>query len=80
MLDEMPYGEFVEIEGENLEQIQSVAAKLHLVWDATIDRSYTALFERVRQKLTLSSNDLSFKNFNGIQVTADLLGVQPADR
>src|ERR1044071_8914017 len=30
MLDELPYGNFVEIEGENVEEIQRVAGKLDL--------------------------------------------------
>jgi adenylate cyclase class 2 len=39
MLDELPYGNFVEIEGETEETIQALSRKLHLNWDATIARS-----------------------------------------
>src|SRR5215212_6792064 len=45
MLDELPYGKFLEIEGETVEQIQAVSAKLDLTWDTAIGTSYTALFE-----------------------------------
>lgn len=79
MLDELPYGDFVEIEGETAEQIEAVAAKLDLDWGAAIDRSYTALFEYIRKTMHLSFTELAFENFKGIQVTPDHLDVQPAD-
>jgi adenylate cyclase class 2 len=79
MLDELPYGNFVEIEGENVEQIQAVAAKLNLDWNAAIETSYTGLFENVKKALELPFPDISFQNFEGIRVTPDHLRVQPAD-
>jgi len=79
MLDELPYGDFVEIEGETLDQIQAVAVKLNLDWNAAIETSYTGLFENVRKALKLSFQDILFKNFEGIQVTSDHLGVRAAD-
>ena len=79
MLDELPYGDFVEIEGETAEQIQTVAAKLDLDWNAAVARSYTALFEYIRKTMRLSFTELAFENFKGIQVAPDQLNVQPAD-
>jgi adenylate cyclase, class 2 len=79
MLDELPYGNFVEIEGETEETIQVLAEKLDLDWDATIERSYSALFEQVQKSLNLSFRDLSFENFAGIKVDVTHLGVRPAD-
>jgi adenylate cyclase class 2 len=79
MLDELPYGDFVEIEGETAEQIEAIATKLDLDWGAAIDRSYTALFEYIRKTMRLSFTDLAFENFKGIQVAPDQLDVQPAD-
>lgn len=79
MLDEMPYGNFLEIEGETVEQIQSLAAKLHLNWDAAVPSSYTALFENLRRKMQLSFQDISFENFRDIQVTPTDLNVRLAD-
>ena len=79
MLDELPYGDFVEIEGETVEQIQVVAEKLNLNWDTTIGTSYTTLFDNVRHVLQLSFQDLSFENFEGIQVSSEHLRVRPAD-
>ncbi|SRR6266498_1780069 len=80
MLDELPYGDFVEIEGETEEQIQAVSKKLNLDWNAAIETSYTGLFENVKKLLRLSFQDLSFKNFEGIKVASDQLNVRAADK
>ena len=79
MLDELPYGNFVEIEGETIESIRQVSGALHLKWNAAIGTSYSALFKRVSQTLNLSFQDLSFEKFAGIQVSSADLGVQVAD-
>jgi adenylate cyclase class 2 len=79
MLDELPYGNFVEIEGETVESIQSVSVTLNLDWDTAVATSYFALFERARQSLDLSLQDLSFENFAGIHVTPAHLSVRAAD-
>ena len=79
MLDELPYGNFVEIEGDVEETIQALSKKVDLNWDATIERSYSALFEHVQKSLNLSFGDLSFENFTGIKVDATHLGVRVAD-
>ena len=79
MLDEMPFGNFVEIEGEGLESIREVAAKLNLDMGRTIPTSYTALFERARTTLNFSFQDLSFANFATIHVDPFHLQVSPGD-
>ncbi len=80
MLDELPYGSFVEIEGENDRAIHAMADRLALNWETAVGTSYLALFERVRQIMQLSFEDLSFANFVGTKVGADDLSVQAADR
>ena len=79
MLDELPYGSFLEIEGETVEQIQALSEKLHLDWNAAIPSSYTALFENLRRTMGLSFQDISFENFRSLRVTSADLGVRPAD-
>jgi adenylate cyclase class 2 len=79
MLDELPYGNFLEIEGETVPHIQGIAARLNLDWRAAIPASYTAIFEQVRQKMQLKFRDLSFENFKGIQVTIHDLSVRASD-
>jgi adenylate cyclase class 2 len=80
MLDELPYGNFLEIEAGSVEQIQAVAAKLDLDWDAAIRSSYTALFAVAVNSLQLSFRDVTFNNFERIRVTTDDLHVLAADQ
>lgn len=80
MLDELPYGDFLEIEGDGHASIRSAADQLALDWGAAIAASYHALFERVRRALKLPIEDLSFADFAGIQVRSDDLEVLAADR
>lgn len=70
VLDEMPYGNFVEIEGE-AETIKKLIAVLELGNARRYEGSYSTLFERVRQKLGLTFTDLTFANFKGVVVTED---------
>lgn len=46
MLDELPYGNFVEIEGD-LGRLRPVAQQLGLRWETAIGASYHTLFERL---------------------------------
>lgn len=80
MLDELPYGNFVEIEGETIESIRQVSDALNLKWKAAIGTSYSALFKRVSKTLNLSFQDLSFEKFTGIQVSSADLGIQVAEK
>jgi adenylate cyclase class 2 len=79
MLDELPYGDFVEIEGETVEAIRSTASQLHLRWETAIATSYHALFERVRNNLHVAIQDLSFAEFESIKVDEADLEVHAAD-
>jgi len=78
-LDEMPYGNFAEIEGPDPASIHSAAEKLGVDWEARVVESYTFLFERLRGKLGLTFRDLSFANFAGMEVTSEALEVRSAD-
>jgi adenylate cyclase class 2 len=79
MLDEMPYGNFVEIEGDSIDSIRGVTEELRLNWDTTVPTSYSALFEHLKQTRKLSFQDISFKNFVDLSITPKDLGVTPAD-
>ena len=79
MLDELPYGTFVEIEGSIVEAIRAMADQLDLQWNTAIATSYNALFDRTRQSLNLTLQDLSFAEFAHIKVEAKHLGVTAAD-
>ena len=79
MLDELPYGHFVEIEGETVEAIRMMADQLHLNWETAIATSYHTLFERARKNLNLPVQDLSFAEFAGMKIDAAHLGARAAD-
>ncbi len=78
MLDELPYGNFVEVEGPGSE-LQAAAEALGLNWEAAIPRSYHDLFQDVCRKLELTLCDLTFDSFSRIRVTPEDLGVKIAD-
>mgnify|MGYP001007362545 CR=1 FL=1 len=78
-LDEMPYGRFSEIEGEDEACIRKTAASLALDWDSRINESYLALFDRLKKKLNLPVENLTYAEFKDRGVTAGDLGVRPAD-
>ncbi|HEX2908442.1 MAG TPA: class IV adenylate cyclase [Phototrophicaceae bacterium] len=67
VLDEMPYGHFVEIEGDE-GTIEIVINRLNLLSAPRYDGSYAVLFERVRRALGLTFTDLTFENFTGMVV------------
>jgi len=78
MLDEMPYGNFVEIEGEFIE-LTPLSQMLHFNWDAAIPTSYHSLFDRVSISQNLAFRDLTFEKFKGLKIVRAILGVVPAD-
>jgi adenylate cyclase class 2 len=76
MLDELPFGTFVEIEGPSLESIGRVAARLSLDWTQRIARSYLSIFEALRQRLSLAGEDATFAGLQPAPlVTARDLGL-----
>jgi adenylate cyclase class 2 len=79
-LDEMPYGDFAEIEGPDGESIQRSAEQLGLNWGTRSLDSYTVLFERLRGLLGFAFRDLSFENFRELKIGPVELGVRIADK
>jgi adenylate cyclase class 2 len=73
-LDEMPYGNFAEIEGPDGASIRKTAEVLGLDWERRILDSYIMLFDRLRERLGLAFRDLSFANFEKLTVTGEMLG------
>lgn len=78
MLDELPCGNFVEIEGE-LETLRPIAEELGLDWDKAIPVSYHALFERVSKSRSLSIRDLTFENFKEVKISPADMMIEYAD-
>ncbi|RPI95082.1 MAG: CYTH domain-containing protein [Chloroflexi bacterium] len=71
VLDEMPYGSFVEIEGPPV-AIETMLNRLALQDRPRIPMSYLALFNRVKESLHLNVHDLTFANFDGISVPPEI--------
>jgi len=78
MLDELPYGNFVEIEGE-LEMLRPIAEELGLDWGKAIPASYHTLFERLCNSRGLTFRDLTFENFKEIKVSPMDMMIEYAD-
>jgi adenylate cyclase class 2 len=72
VLDELPYGKFVEIEGEP-DAIRAALTTLQLVDLPWVGMSYLALFEHIKTALDLNMNDLTFENFEGIVVPTSVI-------
>ena len=66
-LDSMPYGNFLEIEGQK-QDILYFAAQLGLRWDQRILLNYLHIFEILRNSLILNFSDVTFDNFKNIEV------------
>lgn len=80
VLDELPYGKFIEIEGPDGNSIQKVARNLNLNWKMRVMTSYTYLFENLKdRKPELDGKYLTFDALQGMQIMPDELGVSPAD-
>jgi len=85
MLDELPYGDFVEIEGPNVERLRTASCALGLDFEAAIPASYLALFEGLCQKRNLDPARLTFEAVEKGSISAQDLctpfieAVRPAD-
>ena len=78
VLDEMPFGAFVELEGPTEAALKETAAVLGLDWSRRVLANYLALMELARRTFDLPFNDLTFANFASHPVRmADLLPVCP---
>jgi len=78
MLDELPFGDFIEIEG-GLGALRPAAEKLGLKWTAAIADSYHSLFERLQAAAALPFRDLTFSNFDGRPERPIDVGIESAD-
>jgi len=62
LVDTMPYGTFLEIEGEKTD-IRHISNLLDLKWEQRILLNYLEIFDIVRQGENLAFNDITFDNF-----------------
>ncbi len=67
MLDELPYGNFIEVEG-NREDIEWVLDSIGLTHAERREDSYAKLFDYVKHHMELNFRDLTFDNFDELDV------------
>ncbi len=67
-LDELPYGNFVELEGEE-RALREIAALLNLPWQNRLVTNYLALMSALQAKHNLPFRDLTFANFAGLTIS-----------
>lgn len=65
-MDTMPYGNFLEIEGEK-ENIRPLAEQIGLKWEERILGNYLGIFAYIRHQLNLPFSDLTFDNFKTVR-------------
>jgi adenylate cyclase class 2 len=76
VLDEMPFGDFIELEGDEA-AIREAAEELSLNWDYRILENYLVLMDKLRDRHNLSFNDLTFANFDGLNLSVADLFIAP---
>jgi adenylate cyclase class 2 len=67
VLDEMPFGNFIELEGDEA-AIKQAAAALGFDWSQRILDNYLAIMERLKQHFHLPFSDITFRHFEDYPV------------
>ena len=79
-LDGMPFGNFLEIEGQE-EDIKNYVSRLGLQWSKRILLNYLEIFEILKSKKKLEFRDVTFDNFKNTEAgIADYLNVIEAPK
>jgi adenylate cyclase class 2 len=65
VLDELPFGDFVELEGAEAD-LKPVATQLGLAWEQRLLGNYLGLLHFFNQIYRLNLNDLTFEAFAGV--------------
>lgn len=68
VLDEMPFGDFVELEGAEV-GIRTAAEILQLDWNNRIIDNYLALSARLKSHYKLTFDDITFDNYSKSDIT-----------
>ncbi len=79
-LDEMPFGNFIEIEGPDPDRIEQVAKTLQLDWHERSTASYLSLFYQFRAARSLSARNLTFQELAGHTARPHEIGLSYADQ
>jgi adenylate cyclase class 2 len=73
VLDEMPFGNFLELEGSEA-GIKTAVATLGLDWNKRLVTNYLAIMAQLKSRYNLPFDDITFANFANLNVAvADVL-------
>ncbi len=72
VLDEMPFGNFVELEGMEA-AIKETAVLLNLPWENRLVTNYLALMGVLQDRYNLPFHDITFANFAGLHISVENL-------
>ena len=78
-LDEMPFGNFVEIEGPDVDSIEKAAADLKLDWNERSSASYVGLFYQFRAARQLPVRNLTFEELQDVTASPQDIGLKYAN-
>ena len=79
MLDELPYGDFVEVEGANGAGIRAMSKRLELNIEAAVGAGYARIFEDYNTRQGRASSDLTFDALRGKIPSPEELRIRAAD-
>lgn len=80
MLDELPYGNFLEIEGKDISGIQKIASDLGLNWDVVVDAGYLGIFRRLCSGRNMDETNLTFALISKDTFSLKDVSIFPADK
>ena len=80
MLDELPYGDFFEIEGPDVATLQRAALNLDLDWNAAIGVSYTGIFHWLCKGIDLDETHLTFDALKELVLDLREISIYAADK
>jgi len=66
MLDDLPFGSFLEIEGPHLDAVKSAACQLNLDWSWRMDTSYLETFFALQKRFEFEAAHATFEALQGI--------------
>ena len=79
MLDELPYGDFVEIEGSDTSSIRKMALHIGLDFESAVGAGYARIFENYNFKYGFPPSDLTFDAFRDKKPSPEELNIRAAD-
>jgi adenylate cyclase class 2 len=79
MVDELPFGDFIEIEGSDVPSLKLCAKNLKLSWEKKIENGYMDIHKKLCATLGIKTGDLIFDDLTWDKNSFKLLNIYPAD-